>query len=49
MTETVAVWLYILALTVPPAVVLLGAFALLTPTSERKARHAAPRHSHAHA
>ncbi len=49
MTETVAVWLYILALIAPTAVILLGALALLTPTSDRKARHAAHRPSHAHA
>ena len=49
MTETVAVWLYILALIVPPAVVLLAALALLTPTTDRKTRHAAQHPSHAHA
>jgi hypothetical protein len=49
MTETVAVWLYMLALIVPPAVVLLGALAVLMPRSDRKARHASRDPLHAHA
>ena len=49
MTESFAEWLYALALIVPPAVVLLGALALLTPKAERKQREAALHRSHAHA
>ena len=49
MTESFAEWLYLLALIVPPAVVLLGAAALLMPRSERKQREAVQHRSHAHA
>jgi hypothetical protein len=48
MVENIAEWLYLLALIVPTAAVLLGIVALVVPGGGGE-RQIAPRRSHAHA